>query len=398
MELIALDIRTLSFITMSIAALFAIGLFLFGVFQKKYKGFTILASASGCYGCGLFLLGFRDVLPDSITIVVANSLLVAGLALYFEGSRRFLDVGNTIHPVGIIAVLLNLGIFYYYTFQIPSVNHRIIWINLIAACLSGFIVWEFIRHVPAFGRVPRAMMVVVFSLYGLFQMYRAIWTLGESPIQSFMSAGTVHSFAFLVIIMLITGSSFGYIWLVSKQLEFDLTELANEDQLTQILNRRGVETLARHEISKMSRTDAELSVIMIDIDHFKRLNDRFGHSVGDEVLKGFAKLIQQGLRPYDILGRVGGEEFLIILPHTTPEQALGLAERHRDSIEKHIFKIKKNKIQITASFGVANYSSKAKTLAKLMHLADQALYQSKQRGRNQVTRFTPRYGNRINVS
>lgn len=390
MALIGLDIRTLSFITMSIALLFAIGLFSFGFIQKKFKGFSLLASASASYGIGLLLLGFRDVLPDSITIVMANSLFIIALALYLEGSRRFLGVGDSIHPIGIVAILLNIGIFLYYTYQFPSVNHRIIGISIIAAVVSGFIVREFIRNMPDFWRVPGTMMAIIFGVYGLYQVYRTVWTLGESTIQSFMSAGTIHSFAFIFIIILISGSSFGYIWLVSKELEFELIELANEDKLTQILNRRGVETLAHHEISKMSRIDADLSIVMIDIDYFKQINDRFGHQIGDEVLIGFSNLLKQDLRPYDILGRVGGEEFLIIMPNTTLDEAIFLAERLRKCIETHIFELKENTIQITASFGVANYVPEADTFEKLMLLADKAMYQSKRGGRNQVTHVSPK--------
>lgn len=390
MQQLALDIRTLSFITTSIAFLYAIGLFVFGRMKKKFKGFGALASGSAFYGMGLFLLGFRDVLPDIITIVIANTLLVAGLVLYFEGSRRFLGVADSIHPAGIVAILSNMGIFLYYTFQNPSVNMRIITICIIATILSGLCSREFSRNMPNYWRVPATLIALVFGSYCAFQLYRISWTLGEGGINSLMSAGTVHSFAFIFIIILITGSAFGFIWMVSKQLEYELTELANQDQLTKILNRRGVETLAKHEFLKMARLDTNLSIILTDIDHFKQVNDRFGHPRGDGVLVGFAKTIQENLRPFDIFGRIGGEEFVIIMPNTTLDEAAILAERLRKVVEAFVFDVKNKKIKITASFGVVNYVSEADTLDRLMTYADKALYHSKQRGRNQVTHFSPK--------
>ncbi len=176
--------------------------------------------------------------------------------------------------------------------------------------------------------------------------------------------------------------------MVSKSLEFELTELANHDQLTKILNRRGIEVFAQQEFSKMNRIDTELALIMIDIDHFKSVNDRFGHQVGDEVLAKFADLVGQGLRPFDIFGRLGGEEFVIISPNTISDQAQMLAERLRKDIEAFSFDVNENEIRITASFGIARQVPETDTLEKLIPFADKALYQSKAEGRNKVTHFS----------
>jgi diguanylate cyclase (GGDEF)-like protein len=272
---------------------------------------------------------------------------------------------------------------------LPSVNLRIIVISVLASLMSGLSTREFLRKLPDYWQVPRLMLVFVFGIYCVYNFSRIFWTLGEDTILSFMNASNFHSFAFILIIYLIIGTSFGFIWMVSKKLENELIELAHHDQLTTILNRRGVDTLARHEFSKLSRESGELSIIMADIDHFKMVNDRFGHLVGDRVLTGFAKLVSEHLRPYDIFGRIGGEEFVIILPNTGLEKALSLAERLRSEVETFVFKENKKEIQITVSFGVAEYSAETDDLEKLIPYADKALYWAKKMGRNTVAQYSP---------
>ena len=154
-----------------------------------------------------------------------------------------------------------------------------------------------------------------------------------------------------------------------------------------MLNRRGVETLAVREISNMCRDGTDLAIALVDIDHFKEVNDQFGHFIGDQTLTSFAHLVGQNLRPHDIFGRIGGEEFIIILPQTTCTQALDITERLRKLLESHIFKFEGCKVQVTASFGIASCNPEVSTLIELMKIADKALYQSKQQGRNKVSLY-----------
>lgn len=388
MQPIVLDIRTLSFITMGIALFFAIGLFVFGLSQKKFKGFPLLALASASFAVGLFLLGYRDILPDFITIVIANTLLIVGLVLYFEGSRRFLSVSEKINPLSIAAIIINIGTFIYFTYQLPSDNYRIISFSVIATIVSFLCAREFFCNNPIYWRKPGLMLKMVFIVYGTYQALRIFWTLGESTIESFMSAGNFHSFAFIFIMFLVTGTTFGFIWMASKRFEFELNELAKHDVLTRILNRRGVEVFADREFSKMRRTGINLTVIMADIDHLKDINDQFGHNAGDQVLKAFTQLTKQILRPYDIFGRIGGDEFIIILPNTDLGQSLMVTERIRIHLENFVMEVGGNKIHLTASYGLAGSDPGVNSFEELTASADKALYYSKSQGCNKVTHFS----------
>lgn len=167
-----------------------------------------------------------------------------------------------------------------------------------------------------------------------------------------------------------------------------LKEMAVTDELTKLYNRRYAMTILETEFKRSKRYKNPLSVIIGDIDHFKSINDNYGHLVGDDVLRVFAKLIRENIREIDIAGRYGGEEFLIILPNTTLDGAVIVAERLRRKINETPFKIigKDFSIYVSMSFGICSYPEKdIETEEDMLKLADKALYISKQNGRNQTT-------------
>ena len=183
-----------------------------------------------------------------------------------------------------------------------------------------------------------------------------------------------------------------YIYLFSditntKTLITDLTFLATHDFLTGSINRMEFIKIAEKELNRTKRYGGNLSIVMIDLDHFKNINDTYGHGVGDEILKGFVKLINEKIRIPDTLARLGGEEFCIILPETNLISSLKFAEKIRTIVEEKIFIINYNSIKITISLGIAYYSSQMSpiSLKELLALADKALYISKETGRNKTS-------------
>ncbi|MEA3522972.1 MAG: diguanylate cyclase, partial [Campylobacterota bacterium] len=175
----------------------------------------------------------------------------------------------------------------------------------------------------------------------------------------------------------------GYLTDISelKKSELKLKRLAQTDQLTQISNRMHLDNVLQEQYYRFYRNSEKCSTILIDIDFFKQVNDDFGHIAGDMVLVEFAKLLQSHIRKSDCLGRWGGEEFLIILPHTDIMQASLLAENLRYEVENFCFSIIEHK---TASFGVATLK-KTMSIEELIEEADKALYLSKEKGRNRIT-------------
>jgi diguanylate cyclase (GGDEF)-like protein len=166
-----------------------------------------------------------------------------------------------------------------------------------------------------------------------------------------------------------------------------LKELSIRDGLTDLFNHRHTLERVTEEYSRVARYHEALSVLMIDLDHFKEVNDRHGHQAGDKVLRETAGVFKEGLRAVDLLGRYGGEEFLALLPHTGVAEAAGTAERLRRRLERHVFPVSEAGLKITASIGVASYPAAGIDSADaLVRAADDALYQAKQAGRNRVAR------------
>lgn len=169
--------------------------------------------------------------------------------------------------------------------------------------------------------------------------------------------------------------------MVLKQREAQIVEASLTDALTGVGNRRKLEQALSAEIARVRRTGSPLCALMVDLDHFKRVNDRHGHGVGDRVLERFSALLRAQTRPTDIVARYGGEEFAVLLPHAVLEQAVALAERVRASIAAET--IEPLAAPITASIGVARLLDGEEGDA-LLDRADAALYEAKRTGRNRV--------------
>lgn len=169
----------------------------------------------------------------------------------------------------------------------------------------------------------------------------------------------------------------------------ELARLSISDGLTGLYNHRHIQEVVHEEFERAKRTREPLSVVMFDLDHFKRVNDTYGHQVGDRVLQEMARILRSTAREIDKLGRYGGEEFIAVLPDTGIDDAVTFAERVRERVERHPFDVGRGQpIHLTVSAGVATYPHPAVYNPKtLIHRADQALYAAKNAGRNRVMRF-----------
>ena len=174
-----------------------------------------------------------------------------------------------------------------------------------------------------------------------------------------------------------------------KTAETKLVEMATQDFLTGLLNRRETFHRLDEELQRSRRLATPFSVLLLDLDHFKQVNDVHGHSAGDLVLQAVAAALRQGVRPYDLCCRYGGEEFLVILPETALEAAAGIAERLRHDIENlKIAVTKKTDLRITASIGAATLVGN-ESIDQLIARADEAMYNAKASGRNRVSLADP---------
>jgi diguanylate cyclase (GGDEF)-like protein len=172
--------------------------------------------------------------------------------------------------------------------------------------------------------------------------------------------------------------------MMASDLSARMKEMAIRDELTGLLNRRGFNEYAERAYSAVRRAGLPMSVIMSDIDRFKRVNDKFGHAAGDMALAHFANLISETRRNEDVIARMGGEEFALLLPGTDLRDAMAIADQLCGRIGETPLEINGTKLAMTASFGVATIRDNDTSIYDVVLRADRALYRSKRAGRNQV--------------
>jgi len=173
---------------------------------------------------------------------------------------------------------------------------------------------------------------------------------------------------------------------IEREYHAKLFDFAARDALTGMYNKRFIINELENYCRIARRSNRAFSIIFIDIDDFKQINDRYGHLTGDEYLKRIAELFTHTLREQDIAGRIGGEEFLVILPETTIDGALQLAVRMRKNVEKFVMPLQNQEIRTTISAGVCQYERGLKDVKELLDLADQAMYEAKKAEKNKVMR------------
>ena len=198
--------------------------------------------------------------------------------------------------------------------------------------------------------------------------------------ESMFNALAINILICIIIIVVVVSSTNFTIGFYQRELEV----MAHEDKLTGVYNRHAFDMLLKDALQLDERENTISSLALFDIDYFKKINDQHGHLVGDEVLKIVAKKIQQSLRKVDVVCRWGGEEFIILLKHTSQEQAIQVAEQVREQVQKCEYKMAKQTVMVTISAGVTSFQP-YDTAQSMLSRADKALYDSKHAGRNRVT-------------
>lgn len=296
--------------------------------------------------------------------------IVNGFILFMAaGQRAALPRGRL--PLGLICLGASLSVF----FLTPS-RMFLVQSTTVALLFSGtaiLCVLRSSRHhnigdaIIAFAAVMMAIGMPVAIYY---------FTGRGEEIRGEIIAIGVHSVAYALI-------AIGFLASVIVEYQQHLSNLATLDPLTRLLNRRGLEDALRVSIAQATRRGLPTSAIMVDIDHFKRVNESFGHETGDHVLRQVAEVINRLVRSSDVVARTGGEEFLLILPETELDSARVLADRIREAISQRPLLVDQQRIGVTVSLGVACIVGKI-NLDDLSQEAERAIYLAKRGGRNRV--------------
>jgi diguanylate cyclase (GGDEF)-like protein len=253
-----------------------------------------------------------------------------------------------------------------------------------AACVTLFLsALMIIRHREE-SRPAEWAAAASMVLFGLAQGIATGMALMQGPGGDSAYLALYQHFNFMILPAGYMATGMFVIFMLASDISIDMKEIAIRDQLTGVLNRRGLGEQGAQAYASARRTGRPVSVVMTDIDRFKNINDDFGHASGDEALVHFSTLLIEGRRAEDIVARVGGEEFALVLPGTSIERALEIADRLRAKIEADEVNVDGTPLNMTASFGVASISGRDTCLSDTIIRADRALYRSKRAGRNQV--------------
>jgi diguanylate cyclase (GGDEF)-like protein len=369
---------------------------LFGLFIKLVLGvlFVVFWLKNrrtpwfGWWSISLLLGSLTSVLymwrgPDSLVSVgVGNAALVLSFACCWQGARAFDRRPPLWSPV-LLAPLLWVAVCFIPDF-VASISYRVVLSSAFIAPLLAMAAVEFWRGRAE--RLPsRWPVIVIFAFFALFFAARiplvgvAPFPFGALPMQAgWLGAFNLAMFVHTILLSVLLVS------LSKERLELDQRTKAQTDPLTGALNRRAFMWRGTRLLQRHAHERAPLCLLFLDLDHFKSLNDRFGHSGGDDVLTSFVGLVNACIRPTDFLFRIGGEEFCCLLPYTTTEQAHRVAERIRHQFEMTMTEVVGTVVKATASVGIASTDAFGYELDALMRRADTAVYTAKRAGRNRV--------------
>lgn len=379
----ALDLRSVVLLCGAIGTLMSVVLFhLYRNHRRSIGGLGWWASSPLVIFLGTLLLAARGLVPAGLSIVTSNLLVLTGAAGMFVGTAYF--YGRP-HPRWVWALAVAVGaalivwgaVWPHYGMRLLVVPAAITVIQ--AAHLT--LVWrnDHTSFAARFLLASISFSVVALGLRAVTAPLEAAD--GDLFVPSLLQNLYLGSYAFALL-----AQTVGMVLLAQQRLLQQLDYLASHDPLTSVLTRRAVFDLGMRELERGRRSGRTLSVVMIDLDHFKQINDQFGHLVGDQVLRDFAKRAGRALRRTDLLGRFGGEEFIAILPETDAQAAQSVAERIRTALPTPDLP------PYTVSIGITEAPALAQTetmtpeqlLEWLLGSADQALFRAKNSGRNRT--------------
>jgi diguanylate cyclase (GGDEF)-like protein len=342
-------------------------------------------------GAGAFALGFASAALSTVLIAVTaivdvqspmarflltlinDGLVICFYTLLLDGITQFYDRSHH-HRVGWAVTAISLLLLAYFTAIQDSMAARIVVVAAAIALLRGL--FGFTVLLQPRRRHSLSLMMLMFG-YGLLSLMQAVGTLLYGTPKNFMQSDPTQTVTLYLDLIFVLSSGLLLFLLLNEHLVLGYQAEAMRDFVAGTLNRRGIEQILEAEVERCRRHGEPLSLALLDIDHFKRLNDTQGHAAGDLALVQVANLIRDNLRPYDQVGRYGGDEFLLLLPSTTAERAEMILNRIRERL------MRDHTLRCTLSAGLTAMTPHD-DMSSLLARADGALYAAKTDGRDCV--------------
>jgi len=386
-ELLLLDVRTLAF-TSSIGG-FVMAATMLGIYLAGMRAQAVVAwSAAGlAFGAG-YLLGhlLQTVpvpMPHWIGAAIANGLIGLGHGLILIGVQRYLGVTPWTKTILLVVAATFVSAFIFPELG-KSLRLRVSLNSGMFTLVDGYAAWLLwqARH-PGMTASHRTVACVLMA-FATFMSLRLAYILISPALTTSFVQDPFQLASFLAAMIFGFCLAMALAVMMFRQKQVELLGLAETDPLTGMNNRLALEKAAAREMGRAERQGSALSIMLIDVDHFKEVNDQHGHDVGDRALRTVARLIGEVIRESDIAFRFGGEEFLVLLPGARADQAMGVAERLRETIAEYNFGLGSQRLSLTASFGISECQFGQEGWHSSLKRADQALYQAKHGGRDRV--------------
>jgi diguanylate cyclase (GGDEF)-like protein len=375
-----------------------LGLIIVRVTNPFLKGLGWLGGAFAAGALGAFILTTRlnhDGLPS---LLVSNALILLSFALLHICVLELTGSERRVPRLAVALLVLQAAAD---TLLQRAGDPR----NLCVVILGLFVAAQALQSAARLKKAakegieaPVWFCISLLASFAAFNICRGIFILLAGVPTDPNLPNPLEATSAIIFLAVGLGLGFGVFWITSAQIRAVLEGLANTDPLTGIYNRRSFVTVCEKELQRCARSGEQFSLLIFDIDHFKRVNDAYGHNAGDAVLCAVVERLRNAVRNIDVVGRWGGEEFVALLPRADCQAAMIVAQRLQQSVEalsvpaSEMANIKGGvAISVTVSIGLATYFGQVETLAELLYQCDAAMYQAKAEGRNRIIANGPQY-------
>ncbi|MDK2868761.1 MAG: hypothetical protein PWP38_3076 [Clostridiales bacterium] len=371
-------------------------LFLWVKYGKRYQGIRDMAVSFAISTIALILFLFADQLSSFAGIALPNILVLFGICTFGIGVLTFAEA--TVHKKEMFAYLAFFTIvIIYFTYSRFSVRYIMLLSSGFTMPVYAYIAWRLRWRTTAFYRAFTMGVQGAVSGFAMMHLIRIGWLLYCRPVLNYYGeCDDVQSFLFALSQVLTLLLAFAIEHMIvnkraheayneTRTLAIQLEKkeaLASTDALTGIYNRRKIESLIRDQHHILMNVGTVFSILLIDVDHFKNVNDRYGHTAGDAVLRHLSHCIRDNIRGFDDVGRWGGEEFLVLLPNAALDEARKTAERLRRIVSESAY-TQLPELTLTISIGVIE-ANRMMSIDETLKSVDKMLYSAKANGRNSV--------------
>lgn len=378
----SLDVPTLFVVSIFVTTILGLFLLFAWVQDRSIRALAWWGAAYLIGGISVAIYTIQDTLSNALSMAIGNALLFVACGVIWSGARLF--HGREVRPIGMFAGAMVWLVALTVPGFAASAAGRIV---LSSVAISAYTIMTALeiwggRREWLLSRWPAFAVLVLQGIVFLSPIPIVLLAPAEATLAEF--AGNWFGIFALETLLYAIATAFIILTMAKERSERIHRTAATIDPLTEIFNRRALMDAGRRVLGRIAWDKEPAAVLMFDLDHFKKINDRFGHAVGDRALQTFARTAAAKLRATDIVGRLGGEEFAAVLPATNLQAAAVAAERVREAFEVAAREIDGLPLGGTVSIGAAATDNPDADMDKLLALADQALYAAKASGRNRI--------------